>query len=176
VTGVRTAHTADLDATTLAAARELLYEVFDDMTEDDWSHCVGGMHALAFDGDELVGHGAVVQRRLMNGGRTLRTGYVEGVAVRAGQRRRGHGGAIMAELERVVRGGYELGALAGTDEASALYSARGWLPWRGPTFAMTPEGVVRTEGEDDSIYVYPLDAPLDPTAALTCDWREGELW
>src|SRR3954451_8145272 len=136
--------------------------------------CVGGMHALAFEGDELVGHGSVVQRRLLHGGRTLRTGYLEGVAVRADHRRRGHGGAIMAELERVARGAYELGALAGTDEAAAFYAARGWLPWRGPTFAMTPEGVVRTDGEDDSVYVCPLDAPLDPAGPLTCDWREGE--
>jgi aminoglycoside 2'-N-acetyltransferase I len=173
---VVTAHTADLDRATLAAARDLLYEVFDDMTEDDWSHCVGGMHALAFEGDALVGHGSVVQRRLLHGGRTLRAGYVEGLAVRADHRRRGHAGAIMDEVERVIGRAYELGALGATDEAVVFYSARGWVPWRGPTFALTPEGVVRTEGEDDSVYVYPLDAPLDPGAALTCDWREGELW
>ena len=35
------------------------------------------MHALASEGDRLVGHGSVVQRRLLHGGRALRTGYVE---------------------------------------------------------------------------------------------------
>ena len=115
---VRTAHTADVDAATLAAARALLYEAFDDMTEDDWEHSLGGVHALAFDGDALVGHAAVVQRRLLHGGRALRTGYVEGVAVRADQRRRGHGAAMMDALERVIRGAYDLGALGATDEAS----------------------------------------------------------
>jgi hypothetical protein len=52
---VRTAHTADVDATTLAAARSLLYEVFDDMAEDDWEHCLGGIHALALEDGAVVG-------------------------------------------------------------------------------------------------------------------------
>ena len=95
------------------------------MTEHDWEHSLGGVHALAFDGDTLVGHAAVVQRRLLHGGRALRTGYVEGVAVRADQRRRGHGAAMMDALERVIRGAYDLGALGATDEAvGALRRAR----------------------------------------------------
>ena len=91
MTAVRTAHTADLDAATLEAARALLYDVFDDMTEHDWEHSLGGVHAIAWEGDELVGHAAVVQRRLLHGGRALRAGYIEGVGVRADSRRRGHG-------------------------------------------------------------------------------------
>ena len=47
MTAVRTAHTADINAATRAAARALLYDVFDDMTEHDWEHCLGGVHALA---------------------------------------------------------------------------------------------------------------------------------
>jgi aminoglycoside 2'-N-acetyltransferase I len=111
---VHTAHTADLDAATLTAARALLYDVFDDMTDQDWEHALGGMHALVWEGAELVGHASVIQRRLLNGGRALRTGYVEGVGVRADRRGRGYGAAMMDALERVVRGAYELGALAGT--------------------------------------------------------------
>ena len=125
MSSVRTAHTADLDAATLTAARALLYEVFqDDMTEHDWEHSLGGVHALAWDGDELVGHAAVVQRRLLHGGRALRTGYIEGVVVRADRRRRGHAAAMMDALERVVRGAYDLGALGATDEGRALRRAR----------------------------------------------------
>ena len=33
---LQTAHTAELDAATLTAARALLYDVFDDMTDHDW--------------------------------------------------------------------------------------------------------------------------------------------
>ena len=39
---VRVAHTAQLDPGTLADARALLYAVFDDMTEADWEHSLGG--------------------------------------------------------------------------------------------------------------------------------------
>jgi aminoglycoside 2'-N-acetyltransferase I len=173
---VRIAHTADVDAATLAAARALLYEAFDDMTEDDWEHSLGGLHALAFDGDALVGHAAVVQRRLLHGGRALRTGYVEGVAVRADQRRRGHGAAMMDALERVIRGAYDLGALGATDEAVALYAGRGWQLWQGPSSALTPEGIRRTEDDDGGIYVLPGAVALDLDGELTCDWRGGDVW
>jgi aminoglycoside 2'-N-acetyltransferase I len=177
MTSVRTAHTADLGAATLTAARALLYEVFqDDMTEHDWEHSLGGVHALAWEGDELVGHAAVVQRRLLHGGRALRTGYVEGVVVRADQRRRGHAGAMMEALERVVRAAYDLGALGATDQAARLYAGRGWQQWQGPTSALTPTGIVRTADEDGSVYVLPGAAALDLTAELTCDWREGDVW
>ncbi len=173
---LRTAHTADLDTGTRAAARALLYDVFDDMTEDDWEHALGGVHALVWEGAELIGHASVIQRRLLTGGRALRAGYVEGVGVRADRRGRGHGAAMMDALERVARGAYDLGALGATDEAAAFYAARGWQLWQGPVSALTPDGIVRTEDEDGAIYVLPLQVPLDLSAGLTCDWRDGDVW
>lgn len=174
---VRAAHTAELDADTLKAARALLEDAFEgDWTEDDWDHACGGVHALVWDGGELIGHGSVVQRRLLHQGRALRAGYVEGVGVRADRRGQGHGGALMAELERVIRGAYELGALGATDDGARVYTARGWQQWRGPTFAITPDGIQRTEDEDGNIYVLPVSVPLDLTGDLTCDWRDGEVW
>ena len=174
---VRTAHTADLDAATLGAARALLEAVFPgELTEDDWEHALGGVHALAWEDGELVAHASVIQRRLLHGGRALRTGYVEGVGVHPGRRRRGHGAAVMAEVERVIRGAYDLGALGATDEAAAFYAARGWRPWEGRTSAMTPRGVVRTPEEDGAILVLPVAVELDLGGELTCDWRDGDLW
>ena len=174
---LRVAHTGDLDVATLEAARTLLDESFDgEFTGEDWDHTLGGMHALAFDGAELVGHAALVQRRLLLGGRALRTGYVEGLAVRSDRRRGGLGGALMAELERLVRGAYELGALSTTELAAGFYAGRGWVPWGGRTYALTPRGVVRTEDEDDAILVLPCAVPIDLTGDLTCDWRDGDLW
>jgi aminoglycoside 2'-N-acetyltransferase I len=177
VSEVRTAHTADLDATTLAAARALLYAVFaDEMTDEDWEHALGGVHALAWEDGELVGHASVVQRRLLHGGHALRAGYVEGVGVRADRRRHGHGAAVMEPLERVIRGAYDLGALGATDEAAEFYAARGWRQWQGPTSALTPSGVVRTAEEDGGVYVLPAAVPLDLAGELTCDWRDGDVW
>jgi aminoglycoside 2'-N-acetyltransferase I len=146
------------------------------MTEHDWEHSLGGVHAIAWEGDDLVGHAAVIQRRLLHGGRALRTGYVEGMAVRGDRRRRGHAAAMMEALERVVRGAYELGALGATDEGARFYAGRGWKQWQGPTSALTPAGVVRTADDDGAVYVMPGAAALDLTAGLTCDWREGDAW
>ena len=177
MTVVRSAHTGDLDAATLAAARALLEGVFrGDFGEHDWEHALGGMHALVWEGAEIVAHGAVVQRRLLHGGRALRAGYVEGVGVRADRRRRGYGDAVMEALERVIRAAYDLGALGATDEAVSLYEARGWRPWRGPTSALTPAGVVPTDEEAGSVYVLEASVPLDRSGELTCDWRDGDVW
>jgi aminoglycoside 2'-N-acetyltransferase I len=175
---VRTAHTADLDAATLLAARALLEGAFAEnwWTDHDWEHALGGVHALVWEGGELIAHASVVQRRMLHGGRALRTGYVEGVAVRADRRRLGHGAALMDAVGRVVRGAYDLGALAATEDGAALYTARGWQQWQGPTSTLTPTGITRTEEEDGSIYVLPVGVPLDLSGELTCDWRDGDVW
>lgn len=178
---IRIAHTADLDAATLAAARALLDDVFDgELTDDDWEHSLGGMHAIVRVGDpaagEVVGHASVVQRRLLHGDRALRAGYVEGVGVRADHRRRGHAAAMMEALERVVRAAYDLGALGASEEGAALYESRGWVRWQGRTSVLTPTGIVRTPDEDGGVYVLPGAVPLDLTGELTCDWRHGDVW
>lgn len=176
MTDIRAAHTADLDSSTTKAVRELLWIVFDGMPEQDWDHCLGGVHVLAREGDDLIGHAAVVQRQLLHGGRVLRAGYVEAVAVRADHRRRGIGGLLMAEIERVIRGAYDLGALGAGEEGALLYESRGWQRWQGPISGLTPAGVERTPEEDGSIFVLPVDVSLDLTGEIACDYREGDLW
>jgi aminoglycoside 2'-N-acetyltransferase I len=174
---LRVAHTSDLEPAVLAAARALLEDVFaGDFAPDDWEHALGGMHALLVEDGELVGHASVVQRRLVHGGRALRTGYVEGVAVRPDRQRRGHGAVLMRALEWIVRGAYDLGALGTSEDGVALYRACGWEPWRGPTSALTPDGVVRTPDEDGGIWVLRASAPLDLDGDLVCDFRDGSLW
>ena len=174
---LRTAHTADLDPAGLKAARALLDEVFNgEVTESDWEHALGGMHALVWDGPTLIGHGSVVQRRLLHRGRALRAGYVEAVAVRADRQGEGHGAAVMGALERVLRGAYDLGALGSTDEGAGFYAARGWKLWRGPSSALTPAGVRRTADDDGCLYVFELAVLLDLDGELTCDWRDGDVW
>jgi aminoglycoside 2'-N-acetyltransferase I len=173
---LRTAHTADLDANTRSAIRGLLDAAFGDISEDTFENVLGGMHAMVVEEGELVGHGSVVQRRLLHSGRTLRTGYVEGVAVREDRRHRGHGAVVMSALERVVRSAYQLGALGASIEGGRLYSARGWQLWRGPSSALTPDGIRRTADKDGFIYILPVSVRLDISGELVCDWRHGALW
>ena len=83
---------------------------------------------------------------------------------------------MMEALERVLRRAYELGALSAADAAADFYVARGWKRWLGPTSALTPTGVARTEDDDGGVYVLPLSVPLELAGELTCDWRDGEVW
>jgi hypothetical protein len=48
--------------------------------------------------------------------------------------------------------------------------------WRGPTSALTPTGIVRTEDDDGSIYVLQVAESMDLTAEPICDWRDGDPW
>lgn len=160
---VKLAHTADLAPAERTAIRALLDAAFDGLDDADWDHALGGIHAMVWANDELIGHASVVQRQFRYQGRAVRTGYVEAVAVHADHRREGVGHAVMAELERVIRAAYDLGALSSSEMGLPFYTARGWQRWQGRSFAMTPDGVVRTAEDDDSIFVLPV-TPLDLTA------------
>ena len=173
---LRTAHTADLDAGTRAAIRALMDAAFGAVSDDTFENVLGGMHTLVVEDGELVGHASVVQRRMLHAGQALRTGYIEGVAVREDRRRRGHGAAMMSVLERVVRSGYQLGALGASEDGGRLYASRGWQLWRGPSSALTPDGIRRTADSDGAIYVLPVSVPVDVTGELVCDWRPGSVW
>jgi aminoglycoside 2'-N-acetyltransferase I len=175
---LRTAPTADFSPTELDELRLFLDTAFGGrFSDDDWSHALGGVHVLATADGELAGHASVVVRQLIAGDRTLRTGYVEAVATAVDRRRQGIGAAVMAEVERLVAGGFELGALASSQDGEQLYRTRGWAPWTGDTAALTPDGIVRSTGE--AVFVLPTPAtpaPLDTAVRLVCDWRRGDPW
>ncbi|MEQ3552415.1 GNAT family N-acetyltransferase [Pseudonocardia nematodicida] len=176
---LRVLPTADLGPDGLRALRSLLDEAFagssgfDDLSFD---HALGGLHVLAGPPERPVGHAAVVLRRVLHRGVALRTGYVEGVAVRPDAWGRGLGGELVDAVGRLVRGGFQLGALGAGDPAARLYRRHGWQAWPGPLGALTPDGVVDTPDERGAVYVLRVCADLDPAAPLVCDWRDGELW
>ncbi|MFJ9899028.1 GNAT family N-acetyltransferase [Streptomyces sp. NPDC091280] len=174
---MRTAHTADLTPADLRAVRVLLDAAFaGDLTDQDFEHGLGGVHALLADEDGLVAHGSVVMRRVRHRGRWLRVGYVEGVGVRPDARRRGYGGQVMAELERIVDHAYDVGLLGASDDGARLYTARGWRLWGGRISALGPDGIVHLPEEEDSTYVRAaLAGPLDLDAELLFDWRDGDV-
>jgi aminoglycoside 2'-N-acetyltransferase I len=170
-------HTSEFDESVLTRARELLDTVFaGEMTDHDWEHALGGMHTVVWHEGSIVGHASVIQRRLIHGDRSLRTGYVEGVGVHPARQRQGIGGHMMSALEAIIDAAYDIGALGASDEAISLYSHRGWIRWQGPASAMTPAGIVRTPDEEGCIYVWPAGQALDVTGELTCDWRDGDVW
>jgi aminoglycoside 2'-N-acetyltransferase I len=174
---VRTVHTAELGADGLRAVRRLVADAFGtDFDDENFEHALGGMHALLSEDGALVAHGAVIQRRLLHGGRALRTGYVEAVAVRADRRRSGLGAGVMSALNPVLRGGYEIGALSASVQALDFYPALGWRPWPGTLSVLTPRGIVAMPEESGGVFVLPFATKLEWDGELTCDWRNGDVW
>lgn len=178
MSSVELCHTYQLSQTQLDAVHQLLLDSFPcGVTENDFANALGGMHAVVWDeNDELIAHASVVPRRMLHQGLSIRTGYVEAVAVAANHRRQHLGSLVMDAIEDVIRGGYELGALSASSDGRLLYAARAWLPWSGTTSVLSPEGLLRTPDEDDSVQVLPVSVSLDFDADLACDWREGDVW
>ncbi len=143
---------------------------------DDWDHALGGVHFVLDLGGEVLTHAAVVERELHVDERPLRTGYVEAVATALHRQGSGFGSIVMTDVTAYIRDLFELGAL-GTGR-HAFYERLGWLTWTGPAFVRTTNGTRRTPDEDGYILVLPtpLSPPLDLTAAISCDWRPGDVW
>lgn len=176
---VSRAHTASLGPHDRPLIRSLLDDAFaGEFSDDDWHNTLGGIHVIAWDAEDIVAHVAVVQRRLVYGGRAWRTGYVEGLAVRADQRRRGLGSTLMAEAEAIIQAAYEVGALSDGTGIDGFYRTRGWRLWQGATSVLTPDGIVPTPDDDGEVYVLPTPSSpdFDVHAELTCDWRPGDVW
>jgi len=176
--------TDELTDAEIEAARRLLWTAFDDpddpeeaMTEEDWTHAVGGVHVLLELDGEIVGHASVVEREIHVGPRPLRTGYVEAVAIDPAHQRIGLGSQLMQVIGSVIAERFELGALAtGSPE---FYERIGWLRWDGPLFVRVPTGLQRTEAEDGEILILPTSTTppnLDRSTSLSCDWRLGDVW
>jgi aminoglycoside 2'-N-acetyltransferase I len=178
---VRRVMTADLTAAERLAIRVMLDDAFgadDDeaFTDEDWEHALGGTHFVLDEGDEIVGHASVVERRIELGGQAVRSGYVEAVAVAPSRHGRGLGSALMAAVIDWIASRFELGAL-GTGR-HAFYERLGWVTWRGPSSVRTADGERRTPDEDGFIMVLrtPTSPPIDVDAAISCEWRPGDVW
>lgn len=170
-------HTADLDGAALGEARAMTFEAFEsEFTDDDWEHGLGGLHAIVRDGDTIIGHAAVVQRRLAHLGRALRAGGVEAVAVHSDHRRDGLGDELLDAVESVIVRAYDLGVLKATEIGMPFYRNRGWEPWRGTLHAFTPDGITHQPDVEGAVLVFGAGDDIDLDADLTCDWRNGDLW
>ena len=145
-------------------------------SEEDWDHTFGGLHVLHSVDGELVAHGAVAERTLWLDGAPLRVGYLEAVATWPAHQGRGHGTAVVQELDEIVRRDHQLGGLS-TGRPS-FYERLGWRRWRGPLAVRTAQGDMPTPEEAGAIFVLPTPSLPDPDldTTLVCDWRAGDVW
>jgi aminoglycoside 2'-N-acetyltransferase I len=169
---------SDADVAAIRAMLDAAFASDEDggFTDVDWAHALGGIHVVLERDREVVGHAAVVEREIHIGHRALRTGYVEAVSAVPRLQGTGLGTVVMEEIGRHIRAGFELGAL-GTG-AHRFYERLGWRRWAGPTFVRAPGGLQATPDEDDHVMVLrtPRTPALDPRAAISCDWRPGDVW
>ena len=179
MTSVRIAISADLSPADLASMRSLFEEAWrdDGFSDEDWDHAFPGVHFVIGQEGDIRSHAAVVERELHVADRSLRTGYLENVATRERERRRGFGSAVVAAAGEHIRASFELGAL-GTGEFG-FYERLGWERWRGPTSVRMVAGKRRTAEEDGYVMILrtphtPVD--LDVDAPISCDWRPGDVW
>ena len=126
-------HTYQLTKNSWTLLRQLLVGSFPlGVTEDDFYNALGGIHAVARgESGVLLAHGSVVPRRMFHQGRSIRTGYVEAVAVAASNRRQGLGSAIMDSIEHVIAGASEIGALSASRDGAQLYASQGMASMAG---------------------------------------------
>jgi aminoglycoside 2'-N-acetyltransferase I len=83
----------------------------------------------------------------------------------------------METIDPIICDEYDLGALA--TGSHPFYASLGWEAWRGPTYVRTADGRhQRTPDDDDAVMVLRTDRTreIDLGAALTCEWRSGEVW
>lgn len=169
--------TADCPPELLGELRALLDRSFTEFDDHHWAHTHGGVHVLAHhDGGSLVGHAALVPRRLLIGDRPVAAGYVEAVATDPDHRALGLGRRLMTAIAALVGHRYELGVLC--TGVHAFYERLGWERWTGPTHVRHGELVVRTPESDGTVMVlrHGPTATVDLASPITCDTRPGTDW
>jgi len=150
---------------------------FDDFTDDDLDHGLGGTHWLIEADGRVVAHASVVERRIELDGLPLRTGYVEAVAVEPERQGTGLGTLVMRRATDHIRERYELGVL-GTGEQH-FYERLGWERWAGRSFVHGVDGAVTATADEDPWLMVLRTGPsagLPLSGTLTCEWRPGDVW
>ena len=177
---LRIAHTDQLMPQLLVELTRLCEAAFEESFADAWEAVGPGVHVMAEVDRRIVAHAMIVDRRLYVGDEmdvALDTGYVEHVATLPPVQRRGHGAAVMREVNRIIGDEYVLGGLA--TGSNVFYERLGWETWRGPTSVRMVDGErVRSASDDGGVMV--LRTARTPRLSLdepiAVDWRAEEPW
>jgi len=176
---IRLVRSAELSADEWSTLTQLCIAAFNEDWEGYWESIGPGIHVIAAEAERgVVAHAAIVDRLIYPGQATLRSGYVEAVAVWPDLQGQGHGTRVMKVIDSLIDKGYELGAL-GTG-SQGFYQRIGWEVWQGPTWIRERGGrLERSPDEDGGIMIRrtPATPPdLDLSLPIAVDWRPGEVW
>lgn len=171
---------AQLDPTTQHQIIDLCTRAYEEEFADLLATFTGSVHVLGWLDGQLISHALWVTRWLQVGdGPLLCTAYVEAVATDPPYQNRGYASAVMRRIAAELAAddvGFELAALS--PFSIEWYARLGWEQWTGPLSIRTATGLVRTPEEDGQVMILrlPHTPPLDRTAPLSAEWRQGELW
>lgn len=172
-----TIRTIELDDTSRAEIVRLCIAAHDEQDfENLFSYLpADGLHVVAFEDEQLVGHAVVTTRWLQPGKRRLlRTAYVDAVAVSPEHQGRGIGSAVVAYLATAVDG-YEIACLE--TERQAFYERLGWEEWRGPLAGRSQEGLIPTPDQQGIMILrLPATPSLDLNEQLTIEANPSRIW
>ena len=136
----------------------------------------GGLHFLAYHGDQLVSHAVVTTRWLQPEDRPLlKTAYVDAVATLPSHQGQGYGSEVMRQLEREIDGEYEIACLE--TERESFYERLGWKVWRGPLAGRSENGLVPTPHQTGIMILRLSRTPaLDLDKALSIECQPDRIW
>lgn len=157
------------------AVLQLCDAAYGEPTQQYFADVGPGRHFLGYAGRRLVSHVMVVERFLQAVDRpALRTAYVELVATAPLQQGRGYASTLLRYLTTTIHD-FDVAALS--PSAPEFYARLGWQLWRGPLSARMATGIEPTPDEQVMILRLPrTPSALDLRAALSVEWRPGEIW
>ena len=174
----QTKHTSQLTSVEKALIYQLLYQVFEqDFSLADFDHALGGMHILAYQNDQIIGHVAIVQRSVIADRSPYRIGYIEGLGVAEAYRRQGIGRKLMEQSGYIIANSYDFGLLSASEEGLPLYQSLGWKIWSGELYESTIDSYQRSlEDEGSVLFLAGATQDIAATSPLYCDYRSGDQW
>ena len=177
-TKVRFFRTEELDADTRTAIVNLCVAAHQ---EEDFKNLFsyvpsGGLHFLAFQGEQLVSHALVTTRWLQPAGQALlKTAYVDAVATLPTHHGQGHGSALMRHLASTIDGEYIIGCLE--TERIEFYEQVGWEVWRGPLAGRSEQGLIPTPEQNGIMILRLSQTPaLNLDSTLTIECQDERIW
>jgi aminoglycoside 2'-N-acetyltransferase I len=173
---VTSSRTEDLSAATRAS---IIHVCIMAHQEEDFNNLFsyipsGGLHVLAYRGQELVSHAVVTTRWLQPEGLPiLRTAYVDAVATLPAYQGQGIGSMLMRHLASLLSD-FEIACLE-TDRVS-FYARLGWEEWRGPLAGRRATELLPTPDQKGIMILRLARTPaLDVDGSLTIEY-DGRIW
>jgi aminoglycoside 2'-N-acetyltransferase I len=133
-----------------------------------------GLHILAYDERQLVGHAVVTTRWIQpNSLPLLKTAYVDAVATHPAYQRQGIGSSVIRHLASVIQD-YELACLE--TERVSFYAQLGWEEWRGPLTGRNGTELLPTPDQKGIMILRLAHTPsLDLDSSLIVE-HDGRIW